>query len=156
MGIFNYCCALHGKKCEIVADKTGQECTDGTIYAVDSTFKKKFPLTYSGYGYAELIKIVKGKETKIPVYDLGYKDDFECWDVTPCNKKSLFICPTCAKKIKITASDFDELEDRDDKLKSTESILYYSNKLDELLVQRDNINKEIRQTRYQIKKLKNE
>ena len=152
MGIFNYCCALRCKNCEILSDKSGQECTSGVIYAVNSKCTKKFPVEYSGYGYSYI-----PNNDDIKIYDLNHRDFFECWDINPTDKKSLFVCPTCAKKIKITVNNFNDLEPKKKttkKAERTKMLKYYTKELEDLLKRRDLINKEIRQARYNIKKYK--
>ena len=150
MGIFNYHCKLGKKNCEILADETGQDCTDGVIYAVDSKCTKKFPVSYSGYGYCQFID---SKLDSDFIYDLGQEDFFECWDVKPSDKKAFFVCPTCANKIKNKVDKFEELEKKKKKVEKEKTLEYYTRQLEDLITQRDNINKEIRLARYQIKKL---
>ena len=151
MGIFNYTCCLGKKGCEIKADQTGQECTYGTIYATDSEHKKKCALEYSGYGYANLKDY--DPDNIVNIYDLGHSDYFSCWDLQPEDKKAFMVCPTCAKHISIEVDDFDKLEEKDTKIVQRKILTDYEIQLEELITERDNINKQIRSIRAKIKRL---
>ena len=92
MGIFDYCCAIAGKKC-LLNGSNGQDCTSGTVYLVDEGLTKKLKCNYSGYAYA--------CHNDVKIYDLGHQEFFEDWDVTSLNKVSLIACSQCSKKIKL-------------------------------------------------------
>ena len=148
MGIFNYCCALkttNGNKCKL-HNEQGQDHTHGTIYAVDKTFQRKYPLKYSGYGYAD-------DTNNENIYDLGHQEFFLCWDVTPMDKQALFVCSKCAKTISKQVKTFEEVEPLTLEEKRIREVKYLDTKLHAALKQRESINKTIKSIRAKLKRI---
>ena len=148
MGIFNYCCALktaNGKKCKLYNEQ-GQDHTSGTIYAVDKTFQRKYPLDYSGYGYADNTN----DET---IFDLGHKEFFQCWNVTLMDKKALFIFSNCACSVSIEVNTFEDVEPLTFEEKRIQEVQYFEEKLLVALKKRKSINELIKSIRARLKRI---
>ena len=143
MGIFNYCCALKetkGSQCKL-HNEDGQDHTDGTIYAVDPQFKRKYPLEYSGYGYATDLSDHEGRN----IYDRGHKEHFTAWSVTT-DATALFVCSECARTI-LEVKKYEEVEALTPVEIEQRETEYLEKELMGVLKQRERLNKTIRSIR---------
>ena len=150
MGIFDYYCSIDDKNC-LLKNSGGQQYTSGPVFLVDKNFTKKIECDYSGYGYCN------HSGNNIDIYDLGMKEYFKDWNVTKDDKSALFACPKCSKKIKNKVNNLEDFFSKESQQEQiTKKIKERKNKLDEIIKRRDNLTKQIRIQKKEIKKMEAE